>query len=300
MTGIVWLASYPKSGNTWFRIIVANLAAERPVEINDLPAGGGIASGRRMFEAVTLLDSGLLTHDEADSLRPGVYAAADAAEGGESNQAPQFIKAHDAYVATRTGEPLFGGVGRAILIVRDPRDVASSLANHRHSSVDQAIALMNRPDAALAGGRRAQHDQFRQRLLDWSAHVASWLEQTDIPVHLLRYEDLAADPVGAVRAALGFAGIEATLADLRRAIEFASFEQLRAQELARGFKEWPPNRRRGKSQFFRRGEAGGWRDELSTRQAQRIEAVHGRMMRRLGYELAVTDAGGPGPDGSAG
>ena len=69
---IVWLASFPKSGNTWFRIFLANLAAGEsgPSDINDLDERGGIASSRREFDAVTLLESGLLSHDEIDRLRP--------------------------------------------------------------------------------------------------------------------------------------------------------------------------------------------------------------------------------------
>ena len=75
MTRTVWLASYPKSGNTWFRLLVANLSADdgKPVDINDLPERGGIASARAPFDHLLLIDSGLLTHDEADSLRPRVY-----------------------------------------------------------------------------------------------------------------------------------------------------------------------------------------------------------------------------------
>ena len=51
MSGIYWLASYPKSGNTWFRMLVANLSAtDKPVDINDLPERGGIASARGSFD----------------------------------------------------------------------------------------------------------------------------------------------------------------------------------------------------------------------------------------------------------
>ena len=75
MTRTIWLASYPKSGNTWFRMLVANLAVKdgKPVDINDLPERGGIASARGPFDHLTLIDSGLLTHDEIDCLRPRVY-----------------------------------------------------------------------------------------------------------------------------------------------------------------------------------------------------------------------------------
>ncbi len=48
MNNTVWLASYPKSGNTWFRMLVANLSAAggKPADINDLQERSGIASAR--------------------------------------------------------------------------------------------------------------------------------------------------------------------------------------------------------------------------------------------------------------
>ena len=74
MTRTIWLASYPKSGNTWLRMLLANLSSkDTPADINDLPERGGIASARGPFDHLTLIDSGLLTFDEIDALRPRVY-----------------------------------------------------------------------------------------------------------------------------------------------------------------------------------------------------------------------------------
>src|SRR4051794_17975654 len=116
--GIVWLASFPKSGNTWFRIFLANLAAGEPgpADINRFAERGGIASSRHEFEAATMLDSGLMSHADIDCLRPRIYEAI-AAEQTEQ----RWIKVHDAFTYTAAGEPLFGrGVARAaIYLVRD-------------------------------------------------------------------------------------------------------------------------------------------------------------------------------------
>src|SRR5580698_1500702 len=264
MTRIVWLASYPKSGNTWFRLLAANLAAKEPVDINEMGQRGGIASARGEFEHHTLLDSGLLTHDEADLVRPRVYEAM--AAGGdqedEDSQPLRLVKAHDAYLPTASGEPLLAGARgaeRAIVLVRDPRDVAPSLANHRHTTIDQAIDFMADRNATFAGTTRGQAIQFRQRLLDWGGHVASWLDQTDIPVHLVRYEDLKAAPVTTFTSAMAFAGRDVASVDAERAVDFSRFDRLQAQEAARGFVEW---RIRGApALFFRRGATQGWRSE---------------------------------------
>ncbi len=103
-------------------------------------------------------------------------------------------------------------------------------------------------------------------------------------MHLIRYEDMRGDASGALRRALDFAGRPASEDDIRRAVDFADFAELRRQEEEKGFREARSHMRGG--QFFRRGKVGAWRDELSAEQVARIEAAHAPMMRRLGYEPA--------------
>ena len=295
MTPAIWLASYPKSGNTWFRALLANLrsGADEPADINDMTEAGGIASARAPFDANLLIESGLLTHEEADKLRPRLY---ELLAGGTDHLDDEtdlvgrtrFRKVHDAYALTGKGEALLAGArgaSGAIVIVRDPRDIAPSLANHMRTGLDPAIEFMADPASAFCGGRAGQPNQLRQRLFDWSGHVSSWLDQTDIPTHLVRYEDLQTDTVGVLAGALAFAGESASGHDIRRAVEHASFAELQRQERERGFREAP--RPHGPTPFFRRGDAGAWREELTTEQTARIEAQHAAMMGRLGYELSV-------------
>ncbi len=160
MTRTIWLASYPKSGNTWLRMLIANLSAkdDTPVDINDLPERGGIASARGPFDYLTLIDSGLLTHDEIDALRPRVYeelasgAQDDEYDAVEAPPPVRFVKVHDAYTLTPTGEPLLAGArgaDGAIVIVRDPRDVAPSLASHSGTQHRRGHPVHERPRGRL-------------------------------------------------------------------------------------------------------------------------------------------------------
>jgi len=290
VTRTVWLASYPKSGNTWLRILIGNLWADgRPIGLNQLPRGS--AGDRSRFDRVMLIDSGLLTHDEVDRLRPRAYAAIARPEydyqmGQLEGATPtRLVKVHDAYTINPIGEPLLGGADGArgaIVVVRDPRDIASSLAHHMNFSIDEAIAFMNDDDAAICKKTGAQDHQLRQKLRNWSAHTESWLDQTDIPAHLIRYEDLRSDTPGTLRRALAFAGLSVTEEKINQAVGFSDFAVLREQEEQNGFREAP----RTGVKFFRRGEAGNWRDELTRQQVLRIEAQHARVMLRLGYELS--------------
>jgi aryl sulfotransferase len=291
VTRTIWLASYPKSGNTWLRILIANALSKEgePVDINNIPVGD-MPCHRARFDYVTLLDSGLLTHDEIDVLRPRIYAqfARDrCAQQSKCVDTPRvrFEKVHDACAFNSAGEPLLGGAhsaAGAVIIVRDPRDVAPSLAHHLNRSIDKSIAFMNDDEAALAKRTNRQGLQLRQRLRGWSEHVASWLDQTDIAVYLVRYEDLRRDTAGELLRVMEFVGVPVAEEAVNRAVVFSDFAQLQRQEQKSGFSEAPVKGAR----FFRRGEMGNWLNELSREQVARIESHHGRMMCRLGYELS--------------
>ena len=289
-----WLASYPKSGNTWFRMLVANLRQDKPVDINNLPEHSGIASARSWFDNIMLFPSGLLTHEESDRLRPRIYEEIVRDVGQGDLDGPEarigdvrFVKTHDAWTYTTNGEPLLGGLkgaDGAILIVRDPRDVAPSLANHNNQSIDQSIAFMADAKAAFCGHRDRQPNQLRQQLPRWDGYNASWLDQADIPIHLVRYEDMQTDAAGVFRRAIAFAGIEISADEAEQAVRFADFGELKKQETERGFREAP--RATVAGGFFRRGVSGAWHDELTAEQATKIEADHADMMARLGYPLS--------------
>jgi hypothetical protein len=105
VTRTIWLASYPKSGNTWLRMPIANLSATGgPADINDLPERGVVG---------------------------------------------------------------------AVVIVRDPRDVAPSLVNHMRINIDAAIDFMRNGHAGFGVATDPQSSRLRQRLPGSSGHVAS-------------------------------------------------------------------------------------------------------------------------------
>lgn len=290
MRPIIWLASFPKSGNTWLRLLLANLAVDEPCGINDLGGRGGIASGRQRFDDTCLIASGLLTHDECDRMRPALYRhiarnrpADDSGRTGLIGDW-QWIKTHDAWTQTSTGEPLLGGddvAGAAVLIVRDPRDVVASLANHNGDTLEQAVALMADPDGAFAARCDRQPLQLRQQLLGWSGFHRSWIAQCEVPIHVLRYEDMQADTPGALGVLLSALGLAVDQALLVRAAQRSAFAEVQAQEAEGGFQEAPLRMSTGR--FFRSGRSGGWRDELEPALRDQIERDHGAMMRHFGY-----------------
>ncbi len=274
MSKILWLASYPKSGNTWLRIFLANLRRDHhePVDINDLDMP--TAASRQLFDDAAGVEASDLTEEEIARCRPHVFQRLAAL-------APEtiFLKTHDAYVHLPDGEPAIPGdaTSGAIYIVRNPLDVAISFAHHFNRPVDIAIAIMGSKDYALPGQLPTQN--LSQRLLSWSEHVLSWIDRAPFPVHEVRYEDMSERPLETFTATARFCGLRTDGECVARAIRHASFEQLRQQESARGFQERPE----GAAAFFREGRANGWREVLSKSQVDRIVAAHGNVMRRFGY-----------------
>ncbi len=281
MTGILWLASYPKSGNTWMRLALQSLChAGEDLDLNDRRGRALYASSRYLFDRILNVESSDLTPEEAAAAQPGVFEQIAARVSG-----PVLLKTHDAWTLTAAGVPLMPASVTAgvVYLVRDPRDVASSLAHHLGVSIDTAIGRMADPGAMLAASSGQPLRQLPQRLLTWSEHVESWLDRSGLRLLLVRYEDMIADMSSALTRVVEFAGLEADATSIERAVESVRFSTLQAREDRHGFDQGPAAINR----FFRRGIAGAWRDELEPAEVDRIVDVHGTMMRRLGYEIGA-------------
>ena len=269
----MWLASYPKSGNTWLRAVLTSYVQEGggPASINGLV---GLAGNRRaLFDECVGLSSSDLTFSEVQRLRPLLYERLAA-----ELPPPAFVKVHDACIRTRVG-PLFprNATAAAIYLVRNPLDVAPSYAHHQQRSVDRVVEQMNRP-GVIGGVRRGLLRTLPEVLLSWSRHVLSWLA-ADLPTLVVRYEDMLGNPAAAFGGAIRHAGLELNEARLARAIDHARFDRLRAQEREEGFRERQPT----SPSFFRAGVAGGWREALTPAQVRSLVDAHAPVMKRFGY-----------------
>ncbi len=275
MTGTTcWLASYPKSGNTWLRAVYAAATTGAEVDLDHL-AGGGVPANRELLDTALGLATSDLTVAELEVIRP----RADEVLAGLP--ARSVRKVHDAFTVGAAGETIVSVAASrgAIYVLRDPRDVAVSLAVHLDRPIEFAVGRMADPEAVLGRQSGGIGAHVEQRVGTWSGHVLSWLEQDRLPVHLLRYEDAIADPVGTFGPALRFAGLDLTEAEIAAAVERAAFGNLARQEAVHGFREGS----RPSTPFFRRGQAGAWRDELPPELAAEIVRIHGPVMANYGY-----------------
>lgn len=274
MSGILWIASYPKSGNTWFRAFLENLRrdAGQAVDINDFQIVP--ANRRRLFDDFTGVESTELTADEIARLRPRVYRYI-----AENSAETVFLKIHDACLAVPGGGPLVPpeATAGAVYIIRNPLDVAISLSHHVGKPLDLKIASMASSNSGVSSEIPDEH--LDHRFLSWSEHVLSWVDQKAFPVHVVRYEDMQEQPFETFSAAARFCGLPCDPDRVRRALQHSSFEALQKQERESGFRERPATA----DSFFREGKVGGWREVLSPSQVDVIVEAHGAVMRRFGY-----------------
>lgn len=270
---LVWLASYPKSGNTWLRAFLANylIAAERPLNFDEIRQ---VSFGDSAAGPIERLAGG---QDPRRMPHPQMLELRTAHLADVSQRAPvSFVKTHNAYARIGGVSLIPASLTRcAIHIVRDPRDVVLSYADHWGLPVEGVVGLINNPGNVIPPNP-ATVTQFLGR---WSDHVQSWCGARDIRVLTVRYEDLLADPEVQFERIVRHLGAPLDKAVLSEAVTRASFPTLRKIEDANGFSE------KGNAQehFFRKGKAGQWRDALDPALARQIWADHGAVMMRLGY-----------------
>ena len=276
--GVVWLASYPKSGNTWFRIVLANLlsASSQPVQLNQIRVGM-IATSRQVIERALGFDSTLMNQEELHQIRPAVYRWY-----GQTATEKMYFKIHDAHSICSNNEPLipvehcFG----VLYFIRNPLDVAISFANHLYCSIDQSIEIMGNKTFTMLSSNKHYTGQLRQSLLSWSLHVQSWTTVKNINRLIIRYEDMSLEPMSTFKLATDFLKIGASDDAINQALEHSRIEKLQQQELLSGFKEKPLTLQ---GRFFRKGLVGDWKNVLTPKQIKQVISDHGEIMYTHGY-----------------
>jgi len=274
---IVWLTSYPKSGNTWFRVFLDNaLAPPRTIKgINQL-VKSTMASSRFLIDHLSGVSSSELTIDETEELRPKVYRKL-----AEQTDDLLFLKVHDAWKRTQSGDPIFPEeITKAVIyFIRNPLDVAVSFAHHSSKRIDSTIADMNNSSFSFCNNPMKKDHQVKQYMSDWSSHVTSWIDDSGLPIYIIRYEDMLIDTFTTFQKTLNFLDIHIHEVKIQQAIEVSNFDNLQGMEAMEGFKEKPMNQK----SFFREGKSGVWRNSLNRSQIDALVHKHHIQMKRFTY-----------------
>ncbi|GLQ35809.1 sulfotransferase [Amylibacter marinus] len=273
---MILLASYPKSGNTWVRSMLTHYLSDAgDMNINQLTLKQPFIL-RADFDEAVGVNSADLSMGALDNLR------ADFCRDYIADNSDEFAaKVHDIQRIAPNGRAVFpcDSVRGVVYLIRNPLNVAPSFANHLGFEIRRTIKVMNRPLFRLSGRIEFGHHLLPQQIGTWSENVTSWVDQRDIPVTVVRYEDLLADPVGNFARIVAALGRDVDADRIAQAAEYCAFDRLQRQEAASGFSEM----NFAKNGFFAKGAARDYRAELSDAEIAQINADHGAVMRRFGY-----------------
>lgn len=282
---VVWLASYPKSGNTWVRLFLdAYFMGE--VDINEIVSSVADDNAARHALGAGLdkdydvrrlpIDIQWMTRPMA-LLRMVMAYQLNRKETGLD--VPLFVKTHNANLITNGIEALPEQITKStICIVRDPRDVLPSFARHMGVDLDTATDYMTDKYRTLQAG--PNDPKVSDFISSWVMNVRSYMESDDHNILIIKYEDMREDPVKEFSRILEHAGVKPDDERVKQALEVCDIAKLREQEEKKGFGESSPH---AKNQFFGEGKTGGWKRKLTPAQRRRIEKVCGPLMKRLGY-----------------
>lgn len=271
---VVWLASYPKSGNTWVRAFLTAYQSQH-VRLDNLVGIGASSAG--LFWETLGVEAFDLPRETMSGLRPWVVRTL------ARKRSSLIIKTHEVWEAGDDGAELFpSDVSKvAIYLVRNPLDVVVSWAHHSAITFDEAVQVVTEPGTTLAEISRdgPSHWGLPQRIGDWSRNVTSWSKQSSIPIVVIRYEDLVQEPHREFWRILDAMGEACDDGRVAAAVEAVQFRRLAEAEAAEGFSERPV----GMERFFRSGTPHTYGQYLTEAQILRVRAAFRETMPTFGY-----------------
>lgn len=272
MGNIIWLASHPRSGNIWLQAFLYNLICDAHQAPSPETISGFCTPESAALHFMTI-DSRPLsawTREETAARRADAHKAITGLRSDNVFASTQAALVSRGAAATITMEL----TAAAIYLVRNPLDLAVSLAASEECSIDDAILRLETEYES------ANSDQFAYEFHgSWSTHVLSWTQQRHAGLHLLRYEDMLAVPEKSFGPLATFLGFDSSPERLDRAIRFSSFADLAVEQN----KSTYAGSTEGAKKLLRVGQSDQWRAVLSADQVRRVVERHAEQMERFGY-----------------
>ena len=275
---IIWLASYPKSGNTWLRMFLKSYFL-KPNEKFSLDSSINDTFKPQAFPDQKILDDLKIDYNKFSEIAKNWEAMQDYIN---LNNRTNFVKTHSAmctvgpykFTSTRNTK---GGV----YMVRDPRDVVISLSHHMGLNHEQTFHHMS---SSYNFENPWSGDKVYEKSLmgSWSDHYKSWKNFKSCKILIIKYEDMVLDEINTFTKVINYLSeiddVEFDSNKLTKALKQTQFKELQKLEKTEGFQE------KGKGEFFfRKGKIGTWKDDVSTNIINKIEKLFKNEMEELGY-----------------
>ena len=275
---IIWLASYPKSGNTWVRLFLNSLifTSDSNVNINDIKIEQ--FPSRKYFRDIV---------NDIDDISEFMQYCNIAQSKLNLDNKIKFFKTHNAF--WRTGIYSFTDDKNTmgiIHIVRDPRNVITSIKNHyNYENYEKALKFMEDEKNIIGIKGSTKEMDLPTLISSWKTHYNSWKNLSTLKSRyiLIKYEDLLKDPLNEFNKICFFINkiskLKFSEKNILKAVENTNFENLRKQEQSKGFKEAPKNN----NKFFYLGPSNVWQNLLDKNIKDRLEINFKKEMQDLSY-----------------
>ena len=280
---IIWLESYPKSGNTWLRSLLASYYFSKDGSFDF-----------KLLDNIDQFPSTQFFRDKKDTFS----APEDTSNLWLSEQEKitqdnkiRFLKTHNALCKinsnsfTNEKNTLAG-----IYIIRDPRNIVTSLANHYQVDVNKAFDFMKDEKKALIEKVNERYLGFVP-ILSWALHQESWIKCTKFPILTIRYEDLQLETFQTFIKVIKFINKLSNLENLinetkaKKSIISCEFEKLKKLENKNGFSEAMVDKKtKKKISFFNLGRKNDYKRLLQTNLIDEMSSLYNQQIKKFNYE----------------
>ena len=279
---IIWIASYPKSGNTWVRsFLTAYYFCDNGVfDINKLNRIEDYPNKQFFKEQVK--DGEI--HNHWDESQKAIV----------NEKKIKFLKTHNSLITAFGNDftsPKYSlGV---IYIIRDPRNVITSVKNHNDfETYEKALEFMQNENTVISDYKHLKNFAKTNIINSWRINYQSWLSNNRYRRMTIKYEDLIRNPNQTLRDLVIFVntickfnnGID--LKKLENAIQTTTFEKMQNLENTGEFTESVFSSKTNKKvNFFYLGPKNNWKDKLSKDLINKMNTYYKEDLKRFGYEI---------------
>jgi hypothetical protein len=282
---ILWIASYPKSGNTWLRALLSTYYYTKDGIFSDDKILGNIEQ---------FPEKKYFTSFKYDPTLPGDTSKLwiEAQNKINSDKKIKFFKTHSALV--KLGNNQFTNKKNSLgclYIVRDPRNLVSSLSNHFEMSYEDSLNfMMNEKKYTYDFFKKNDYSDF-QFISSWENNYKSWKNNKIIPIKIVKYEDLLNETYFVFKDILKF--VSEFTNDQNRfnkqkaqnSVMSTSFENLKKYEVNKGFAESLISKtNKKKIPFFHQGPNNNWKNNFDQDFQNKLNTTFKENLKELGYK----------------
>ena len=282
---IFWISSYPKSGNTWLRILLASYYYTKDGIYDEKVLKNIDQFPQKKFFNDFYYDQKVPT----DTIKLWIKAQ----EKMNQDKNLKFFKTHNAFGKLNnfdfTNEE--NSIG-CVYVVRDPRNVITSLKNFYELKDDQAFKWITNKNQYIYDVHKFEKDGFSdfQFISSWDTNFESWKMQKKIAIKIIRYEDLLNETYAVLNDVISFIHQITNNKEkiyknkIKNAVSSSSFSKLKEKEKKEGFSEAPQSKLGdSKIPFFNLGPKNNWKIILNNELKEKLNKVFKKQLEELSY-----------------